>query len=302
MTMMALSSANHGARPNRREVGPTPPGSRPAAASFLGRTRGRGLFAALGIFLCGCNAFNPAFVDLISPADGSSLVTLTNPPGHVVVSVLNRTTVDEQLLNYLAPKMGLTDDELRALTPRIRMRLRITYVDGSFQTIEFVTGSPNLVDPEFNAQAVPDLNQNDRDNAVVLCDVALIELEPGTNVEVFMPVALEQWELVETNNQGGGVDQEFQLRGEIAPQFRALQVDDTDEDGNVILLRNMGVRDVPSPTPNVICGSVVAVLIDGALTVPFLSQANTTNPSFDVDDEETEAGIGGRYEFGVSVQ
>jgi hypothetical protein len=262
----------------------------------------RSSFAALSLFVCGCNAFNPAFVDLIEPSDGSSLVTLTNPPGHVVVTVLNRTIVDEQLLNYLKPKLGMSDAELRALTPRVRMRLRVTFVDGSFQVIEFVTGSSNLVDPEFNTQAVPDLNQNDRDNAVMLCDVALVELEPGTNVEVFIPVAIEQWELVETNNPAGGVDQEFQLRGEIAPQFRALLVDDTDEDGNVILLRNVGVRDVPSPTPNVICGSVLAVLIDGTLTVPFLSQANTTNPSFDIDDEETEAGIGGRYEFGVSVQ
>jgi len=271
--------------------------------SWFGFRRWNILSAAIGAFVCGCNAFNPAFVDLISPSEGSSLVTLTNPPGHVVITVINRTIVDEQLLNYLQPQLvGLTDDELRQLHPRIRMRIRVTFVDGTFQVIEFVTGSSALVDPDFDTESVPDLNQNDRDNAVVLCDVARVELEPGTNVEVFVPVEIQQWELVETNNPQGGVDQEFQLRGQIPPQFRILQVDDVDEDGNVILRRNMGVRDVPSPIPNLICGSVVAILVDGVLSVPFLEEANTSDPSFDTNDEQTTAGIGGRYEFGVSVQ
>ena len=74
-----------------------------------------------------------------------------------------------------------------------------------------------------------------------------------------------------------------------------------DADGNTILARNIGVRDVLSPTPNVRCGSVVGVLITGALTVPFLTGVSE-DPSYDVADEPTIAQIGGRYEFVVSVQ
>lgn len=296
MTMKAWMMARLGAGPKGSFGGEV------RFPSWFGFRRRNILLATIGAFVCGCNAFNPAFVDLIAPSEGSSLVTLTNPPGHVVVTILNRTIVDEQLLNYLKPQLGLSDDELRQLRPRVRMRIRVTFVDGTFQVIEFVTGSRALVDPDFDSESVPDLNQNDRDNAVMLCDVARVELEPGTNVEVFVPVEIQRWELVETNNSLGGVDQEFQLRGQTPPQFLALQVDDVDEDGNVILRRNVGVRDVPTPIPNVICGSVVAILVDGVLSVPFLEEANTSDPSFDINDEQTEAGIGGRYEFGVSVQ
>lgn len=270
--------------------------------SRFGSNRQSLLLATLGTLVCGCNAFNPAFINLVAPSDDTSLVTLTNPPGHVVVTVLNRTIVDEQLLNYLKPKLGLSDDQLRQLKPRVRMRIRVTFVDGTFQVIEFVTGSRNLVDPEFDAESVPDLNQNDRDNTVLLCDVARVELEPNSNVEVFVPTVVERWELVEDTDNLGGVVRELQRRGQTDPQFRALRLDDVDADGNVILRRNTGVRDALSPLPGVVCGSVVAILIDGVLSVPFLEEANTTNPAFDIADLETEAGIGGRYEFGVSVQ
>jgi len=52
----------------------------------------------------------------------------------------------------------------------------------------------------------------------------------------------------------------------------------------------------------VVCGSVVAVVVDGTLSVPFFTAAGTGNPSYDINDVNTVAGIGGRYEFRVSVQ
>jgi hypothetical protein len=46
---------------------------------------------------------------------------------------------------------------------------------------------------------------------------------------------------------------------------------------------------------------VIAFLVDGVLSVPFLDGVSDA-PSYDRDDTATEAGIGGRYEFRVSVQ
>jgi hypothetical protein len=74
-----------------------------------------------------------------------------------------------------------------------------------------------------------------------------------------------------------------------------------DEDGNTILRRNVGIRDTATPVAGLVCGSVVALVIDGVLTVPFLDTVSD-DPSYDVDDEATVAGIGGRYELRVSVQ
>ncbi len=240
-------------------------------------------FGGLGILLCGCTASIP------------------NAPGHVVIAFSNQTEIDERLLGYLLPKLNLTDAQARVLRPRIRMRVRITYVDTTFQTVEFIDGSPNLVDPAFDAQSVPDLNQNDLNNSVVLCDVARVEVEPGTNIEVFIPVDLGVYERVESTSSGGQVITSLVLRQTIPPQFSVLRTDEVDGDGNVTVRRNIGVRDVPSPIPNVICGSVVAIIVDGVLSVPFLAEVSTA-PSYDLNDLPTQTGIGGRYQFIVTVR
>jgi len=52
----------------------------------------------------------------------------------------------------------------------------------------------------------------------------------------------------------------------------------------------------------VVCGSVVAVNISGVLSVPFLPQSIEGEPSYDIDDLQTAASIGGRYEFRVTVR
>ena len=268
----------------------------------LAGVRGLRVFMACMLTMTtgGCGAFNPAFLNLFDVSGTGQFITIDNAPGHVILTVINNATIDERLLDFLESKLTLSDVEKRNLNPRIRMRLRVTFIDGNFQTIEFITGSPNFVDPTFGAQAVPDLNQNDLSNAVVLCDVASVQLEPGSEIEVFIPVELQEFDRVEVINQAGGVFRFLQLRGSIQPQFRTLQRDDLDEDDNVILQRNIGVRDVLGPVTNLLCGSVVAVVINGVLSVPFLD--GFSEPSFDRGDPATTASIGGRYEFRISIQ
>lgn len=260
------------------------------------------LLLVAGQTMTGCNAFNPAFLNLVDPTGSGQFQSLDNAGGHVVVQVVNNADVDEELVNYLQ-SVGhvLTAAERRSLRPRIRMRLRITFVDGTFQTIEFITGTASFVDPAFDSVAQPDLNQNDFDNAVVLCDVASVQLEPGTNIEVFVPVELTAYELVETSGEGGQVQTTFEARERQQPAFRALAVDERDADGNVTLEQNIGVRDVPTPITNLTCGTVVSLVIDGTLAVPFLRSVSAA-PSYDREDLATVARIGGRFEFRVSAQ
>ena len=257
---------------------------------------------ALALGPTGCDAFNPAFVNLVAPNAAAVYATVPNAPGYVVVAVQNNVTFDGFLLSWLQSQgLVLTPAEAQHLRARMRFRLRITFTDTTSQVVEFITGTPGIVDPDDADQAETDLDQNTLNNVVVRCDVASVQLEPGTNIEVYIPSPLEQWELVEIR-VGDDVGTEPQLRGTIPPQFRGLQVDDVDEDGNVVLRRNIDTRDVLSPTTNVICGAVVAVVVDGVLTVPFFEEAGTGNPSFDINDENTVAGIGGRYEFRVGVE
>lgn len=258
------------------------------------------VFCGLTVLLCGCDALNPAFVSLFPSSNAASRESIPNAPGHVVVAFSNQTELDESLMNYLGPLMGLSDSEMQALVPRIRMRVRITYIDGSFEVVEFQSGSTNLVDPAFAAVSAPDLDEPAFTNFVATCDVASVQQEPGTNVEVFIPVQMTAFELVESTAPGGETVTEFQPRSTIDPQFRALGIDEVDEDGDLILQRNIGVRNTLSPVPNLICGSVVVITLEGTLAVPF--QINPDEPSFDQDDEVTVAQIGGRYKFIVILQ
>ena len=258
-------------------------------------------FSGLTVLLCGCDALNPAFVSLFPSSNAANRESIPNAPGHVVVAFSNQTEIDESLLDYLQTVTGLSASELQAMVPRIRMRVRITYIDGTFEVVEFQSGSTNLVDPAFAAVSAPDLDEPDFTNYVATCDVASVQQEPGTNVEVFIPVQMTGFELVETTTQGGQTVTEFQPRTTIDPQFRALGVDEVDEDGDLVLQRNIGVRNTLSPVPNLICGSVVVITLEGTLAVPF--QIPTTNdPSFDQDDEVAVAQIGGRYKFVVILQ
>lgn len=249
----------------------------------------------------GCTAFNPAFVNLLGGDLAASLATIPNPPGHVVVAFINNAEIAESLVSEVKETLDLSAEELANLHPRVRLRMRITFVDGTFQTVEMISGSRDFVEGSFNAEAEPDLNQNDLTNVVVQCDVAQVGLEPGSNIEVFIPVRQQGFQLVEVDNtDSGATATEFQPRLGLLPQFRALAVDDVDADGNIVLRRNVNVRDQLTSTFNVVCGSVVAINMDGVLSVPF--QINAGVPSFDQDDIETVASIGGRFEFRVTVR
>lgn len=255
--------------------------------------------------LAGCDALNPAFVDRLDPTGSANSTTLDPAPGHVVIAFVNNAQVDERLLSFLESADGgnlvLTNQEKQELRPRMRMRVLVTFTDGTSQTIEFISGSSKLIDRNFDAQSFPDLNQNDLDNTVVLCDVASVAVVPGSALEVFIPVALTQFERVVTNTVGGGITTEFQPGPVTNPIFRSLQVDDLDPDGNVTVQRNIGVRDVPSTATNPLCGSVIVIVADGVLSVPFLDGVSSA-PSFDGADAQTIARIGGRFEFRVAVQ
>jgi len=258
------------------------------------------IFSGLTLLLCGCDWLNPAFVSVFDTPGRQGRVSLPNAPGHVVVAFSNQTEIDESLLNYLLPKLDLTAAEVLKLKPRIRMRVRITYIDQSFEVVEFQSGSTNLVDPAFAAVSAPDLNESDFTNFVATCDVASVQQEPGTNIEVFIPVEMIGYQLVETTAPGGQTVTDFQPRSNIAPRFRALGIDEVNEDGDLILQRNIGVRYTLSPVPNVICGSVVVITVQGTLAVPF--QITPDAPSFDQDDLATVAQIGGRYKIIVILQ
>lgn len=253
--------------------------------------------------MTGCSALNPAFVDLVAPG-GAGTATLQPAPGFVVIAFLNNAEVDEQLISYLEGPGGLTLTPLqkRTLRPRIRARVEVTFANNTVNTWEFVEGTQDLVDQRFAALVEPDLNQNDLDNAVVQCDVGRIELVQAS-IDVFIPVEIEVWEQIEVaQGVGGIVTTEFRLFERLPPTFRGLQVDQVDQDGNTILKRNIGIRDLPAPIISPICGTVVTISLNGTLSVPFLTGRGITanNPSYDRGDAASEALIGGQYEFVVS--
>jgi len=252
--------------------------------------------------LVGCGSLNPAFVDLVDPSGQSA--RLDNAPGHVVIQFLNNAEVDERLISFLESAGGgnlqLTAAEKRALRPRVRLRVQVTFRNGVRTTFEIVDGSANLIDQNFSAQAFPDLNQNDLDNLVVVCDVQSVTIMPGST-DVFIPTALQAYQLAATNTGGVTDVLQFVRRDLTLPRFQPLQVDQVDQDGNVTVVANVGLRDQPAPITDPICGSVITITMDGVLRVPFLDGVDDS-PSFDQDDAQAVASIGGRYEFRVGVQ
>lgn len=275
----------------------------PSTARWRG-VKSAGLLFAVTSWAWGCGALNPAFVALIDP-DGTTVSTIQNAPGHVVIQFVNKAEVDERLLSFLESSEGgnlqLTEAEKRVLRPFVRFRVQVTFRNGVVQQFEIVEGSSNLVDQNFAAQSEPDLSQNPRDDAVVICDVTRVELIPGSEVEVFIPAQLTVYRQETVTNPAGGQQLTFTPVERIDPQFRPLELDDVDEDNDVILRRNVGIRNTVVPVADPLCGSVIGIVMSGTLTVPFLDGVDDS-PSYDQDDETTEATIGGRFEFLVTVQ
>lgn len=256
------------------------------------------------LFLGGCDAFSPAFLSLISSDSDMPFSSLENAPGHVVITFINNAQMDERLVDYLVNIAGvsLNEAERRALRPRIRFRVLVTFDDGTTMPIEFVDGS-EVCDPRFcDAETFPDLTQNTLNNVVVLCDVASMEILPGSQIEVFMPVELLEYESANVVDTRGVVIQVlFTIDERIPPAFRPLRVDDVDADGNVVVNRNFDIRGVPGPVTDPFCGSVIAIILEGRLDVPFLAGVDD-NPSYDQDDNATVTTIGGSYQLRVTVR
>ncbi len=257
------------------------------------------LAGCLGIGLGGCGVFNSSFIALLDPSGAST--TIPNASGHIVVQFVNNASVQERLITFLETNGGLqlTDGEKLALKPRVRFRVLVTFRNGNTTTFEIVDGSSNLIDQRFSAETFPDLNQNDLNNAVVACGagVARVEVLPRSPIEVFIPVEwLEFAQREITNPATGFVTFEFVRGQRFPPQFRALLPDDVDADNNVLARRNVGIRDLPGPAVNPVCGTVVVIVMDGVLSMPFLPEGGGL-ASFDVGDRSTAGGIGGRFEF-----
>lgn len=243
----------------------------------------------LPVWLAGCGALNPAFVDVLDPTGSSASIAVA--PGHVVIAFSNNATIDERIISYLESDDGgnlvLTNAEKRSLRPLIRFRVLVTYTDGSRQIIEFLSGS-RIVEPFYAGIAARDLDVPDLTNVVALCDVARVEFLPGAPIEVYVPTIIARFRFVAPTDQQESF---FRLESTLAPQFTSLTVD------TPVLFGNIAFRDQPAALDGPQCGSVVTIVVEGSLTVPFL--AGTTFPSYDIEDEETEAQIGGRYKFTV---
>lgn len=263
------------------------------------------LCIALSLLGCGA-ALNPAFVSIFDPTGTSA--SLDNAPGHVIIAFVNDVTVDERLLEYLEGPGGvtLTDEQRENLHPLIRATIRVTFTDQTVLELEAVTGNPDLVEAGFARPSIPDDTvPAEVFTRVGICDVASVSLVT-TETEVFIPVEITGFELIQLTNDSGNVTgNDFEPRTRIPPQFRPLQIDDVDDNFNIVTLRNVDIRTVPSPVTNPLCGAVIVIALEGTLSVPFLERAGVVvsdAPSFDQDDEATIAAIGGRYQFDVAIK
>ena len=283
----------------------------------------RSLFGALFVALAlaaqsGCSTgslgsiLNPGFVDLIDPGGVAGLDTVGASQGHVALAFFNNTEVDEALLSYLESAEGgslqLTPAERNALRARVKFRMDVVFSNGNETSFEFIAGSSNLVEPAFDSLSVADLTRNDLDNGVVLCDVASVRLRRASFIDVFIPVEVTEYRSrdVLTGNLTTTV---CELQRTIAPQFRQLQLDTFDnlEDLNITLRANIDPNFFSDTIIDPPCGSVVTITMSGVLAVPFLTRATFEQctfpfPSYLDTDIEALAGIGGRFEFNVSVQ
>lgn len=249
-------------------------------------------FVALGSGSCG--SLNPAFVDLLAPELSAGLTTIDNPPGHVIIAVVNNATINERIVTYLESEEGgsllLPEDEKRNLKPLIRFRVRVTFTDETEQIFEFIQGS-RFVETQYQAQAEQDFRQQDFTNAVVLCDVARVEFLPleQAPIEVYVPVFTDLYRFQPATENREAFDQ---LEVTLPPGFWPLAVDVG------ILQANIGIRNLPATLDNPVCGSVVTIVVDGELSVPFQV---TDAPSAYIDDPFAVSSIGGRYSFLVSA-
>ncbi len=277
-----------------------------------------GLGVALMFSVMGCSALNPEAVEIIFPADTAEKIsggtTLENAPGHVPIFLINTTTFNENLLDYMRSR-GVTIPYDPDIRPRVRFRVQVLFASGAEQIFEFLDGSEvfdgvvtyvdeNGATVTENADKPPELTDDTLTNSVVLCDVAevgpLFEITSTTSsIEVFVPTFVEVFRRdIRPDGTSALIHDSVE-----APQFRPLLVDEVNETGAVILQRNFGTREIPAVPRNLTCGSVVVFVLRGELNLPFIIDAQGSNvPGYVDTDEARQAAIPGRYELSVTVR
>lgn len=210
-----------------------------------------------------CDALNPAFLDVLP----STIAEPQGPDsaGHVVVALRNDAIFDDLILQYLVER-GIDPELLEdpALRPLVRMLVLITFANGNTTLVQFLDGSAEVVDPLAGDFTIQELDRTQRDNIVVQCDVARVELVDLP--EVFVPVFFETTRI----DPGDENTPPFRVRVNVVPpQYERLELDSIDQFGTTTVQRNIDIRDAPAPAIGPNCGSVVTILLSGTLGVPF---------------------------------
>lgn len=273
---------------------------------------------------CSSALFSSEFVNIFD-ADGTGTVgSVNNATGHVPVIFVNRLQYSPALTAFLSTlneerrlsgvPEGTTD--FASVRPRVRLRVRITFENGNVVEHEFIDGDGVF---EFEPRdedaddlgipiipADPNLTENTLSRVVGLCNVARVEIIG--NVQVFVPVIVRTIQVV----VGDFSQQTRTLVTTDNPQFRPILPDEVDENLNVTLLRNFGVREAPAPAESLTCGSMVGIVVSGVLSVPFtIPEDNPEDvfiaerdevPGFVDTDIPAQVSVPGRYEFLVTVR
>ena len=255
------------------------------------------LVAGVALVVPGCDAFNPAFLDVL----GTDVVSPVGPDssGHVVVAFRNDTVFDERLLQALVnqgldPELLLTPE----LRPRIRLRVLVTFINDQQLDIEFNDGSSTIITPLVDSANFPDLTRPEKTNFVGQCDVARVNIVGLPSIFVPIPFSTIRIDPGDENTPP------FRVRVTTQePEFVALEADQVDELGNSILLRNIGIRELPGPAIGPNCGSVISIVVSGTLRVPFVVNefGEEVPGSLNTDINALEAAPG-RFQIDVGVQ
>jgi hypothetical protein len=224
-----------------------------------------------------------------------STVTLPNAPGHVPLLLANQTTFDAALLEFL--EQTGTNLDYPNLRPRVRLRVRINYVNGGSNDIELIDGSPvisNATATGADTVPPPELTEGTLRSVVAVCNV--LSVEP-LQVEVFVPVTFTTIMIREAQNV---VVRE--VTDNQPPQFTVLQADEVDANNNVTLVRNFDIRNQPVQVSDVQCGSVIGFTISGELSTTFVNFNGAFIPGALDTDLAGAASNPGRFEFQTSVR
>ncbi len=288
---------------------------------FATRARLRSIGLVVGIvwftLAAGCDALNPSFVNVLLPSDVAQDVSSVGQTasGYVPILFTSAAVFDSELLEWMEEQgLDVSDADLR---PRIRARVFVQFQDGNSRTLEFLDGSQlsqlttTTIDETGGTEEVvatlpPDLDRPEINNQVLACDVDLVTIDlDQAAIEVYVPVF---WGIftVETTD----LLIQKRLLTLLQPQFWPLAIDVADAFGDITLVRNFDIRDVPGPVSQVTCGSVIGFVLDGTLRVPFEQGPfvegggvqGTRFPGFLDDDVLSQNAFPGRFRIRTIVR